>query len=262
MSKFQNDAKTHLKAALRVASKAEVADFGTDPLFWANVVRDVQRAIDNFSTSRDRTARRSTAKKRTSPGRDRPLPGWQDWKRFEERYRRTFLRWAEPAPRGSSDSRYAIMRSDDSPGAYVVWARVSPSPDESFTRSSGGFYDVPGEGKQAIPWAIEAAMAHRAKMQGHLRPPSARRDHARSTPTKSGRLDPAVRRDSASLQVGDRVVSRHDDEDVGTVVEVVGRRPGEAVRVRWSVARATYLEDPDDLRRAPAARSRGRRSAG
>ena len=71
----------------------------------------------------------------------------------------------------------------------------------------------------------------------------------------------------ARFEVGDRVISRHDDEDVGVVTEIVGRRPGEAVRVRWRIARASYLEDPEDLRHAPARgperdRSRGRRSPG
>ena len=146
MSKYQTDAKTHLKSALRVANRAEVADFGTDPAFWMNVVRDIRRVLENFevSTSRDR--------RRRSP----------------------------------------------------------------------------------------------------------RRGRGRSTPTQSGRRDHGPR----GLQVGDRVVSRHDDDDVGEVVEIVGRRPGEAARVRWSVARATYLEDPDDLRRVPSARSRGPRRPG
>lgn len=97
--------------------------------------------------------------------------GWGDWGAFRKRYTRTFICWAEPPPCDPSEERYAIMKSDDRPGAYVIWARVSPNPDVPFDRSSGGFFTVPEEGKKAIPWAVEAAMAHKREMRVWRGPP-------------------------------------------------------------------------------------------
>ena len=87
--------------------------------------------------------------------------GWADWDAFERRHKSTFIQWAEPPPSDPSEERYAVMWSDDRPGAHVTWVRVSPNPDVPTRRSSGGFYTIPEEGKEAIPWAIESAMAHK-----------------------------------------------------------------------------------------------------
>lgn len=116
-------------------------------------VRQLEDEIDKLNRSGDHM---------DNPLRGLPL-GWADWKAFEKRYARTFIQWAEPAPRDPGEVRYAIMLSDDRPGAHVIWARVYPNLDIHFQRSQGGFYDVPEEGKKAIPWAIEAAMEHKNK---------------------------------------------------------------------------------------------------
>ena len=38
----------YLKEALRVAQRAEITDYGTDPAFWHHVIRDLRRALENF----------------------------------------------------------------------------------------------------------------------------------------------------------------------------------------------------------------------
>ena len=111
----------------------------------------------------------------TQQRRERLPDGWADWEAFRKRYRNTFIRWAEPPPKDPSEERYAIMRSEDSPGAHVIWARVSPNPNVSMQRSGGGFYTIPEEGKEAVPWAMEAAMAHKRHVRRLVRGRDAKR---------------------------------------------------------------------------------------
>jgi hypothetical protein len=138
--------------------------------------------------------------------RERLPHGWADWEAFRKRHARTFIRWAEPPPRDSSEERYAIMKSDDHPGAHVIWARVSPSPDVSFQRSQGGFYTIPEEGKKAIPWAVEAAMAHKRKMRGlTARDSTRRRSQSQNTRrTSPVRTHGRTSRDPSATRAADR----------------------------------------------------------
>lgn len=92
-----------------------------------------------------------------------PPFGWADWDRFAAHHRDQFIQWAEPAPANPSESRYAIMRSEPDGHGYVIWVRVSPNPDVDVLRSSGGFYTIPEEGREAISWAIQSALRHKAK---------------------------------------------------------------------------------------------------
>lgn len=89
---------------------------------------------------------------------------WADWNAFARRYASRFICWAEPAPTNPSEDRYAIMKSGEHAGAHVVWERISPNPDVSAYRSSGGFYDISEEG-EAIAWAKAAAADHKRQIQ-------------------------------------------------------------------------------------------------
>ena len=94
--------------------------------------------------------------------------GWADWNAFALRHASRFICWAEPAPADPSEERYAVMKSDASPGAYVIWERISPNPDIAAYRSSGGFYDIPEEGREAVAWAKAAAADHKRQVQAIL----------------------------------------------------------------------------------------------
>jgi len=120
------------------------------------------RALDEADGSPEGYAAWAECERVILNARKDGLPSrWADWEGFARRYAATFIRWAEPVPVSPSEERYAVMRSDERPGAYVVWARVSPNPDVYFERSQGGFFDIPEEGKEAVAWATEAALAHK-----------------------------------------------------------------------------------------------------
>ncbi len=91
---------------------------------------------------------------------------WAHWKIFQVRIK-GFICWAEPAPRDLREERYAVAQSGG--GTGLVWVRVSPNPDVCTERSVGAFYDIPEEGKEALPWAIDSALRHKRKIQGAAR---------------------------------------------------------------------------------------------
>ena len=106
--------------------------------------------------------RRNTLRRRY--GRAGLPYGWQDWARLEQRPvsphdTTRFIEWAEPAPSGTSEDRYAVVNYHNS----IRWARVSPNPDVSIDYSSGAFYaDMPGG---AVAAAKRAAMLHKAHIR-------------------------------------------------------------------------------------------------